>query len=272
MFAGIGMPLQFRRGAAAPSYSAEATAYFAAMSSQPSDARKVLINALIAGLKTDGVWSKLDLFYLLASHDAQSARVNAKTPASNTITETATVTFTADRGYMTDGDTGYLDTNFNPATAGGNWSRHSASLFSWVNSTTRNTPSSLATSAGNTAATITSLHRTAGDVFGGRLNASTTSAFGLVTTRVGSRCLSRTASTTTNAQVDGAESGSASVVASAALTSQNIFLLRQATRSNECDRLACAALGGGLSGAEMTALHNRVSTYLTAIEAAVMSP
>jgi len=250
-------------------YDPDAAAYFAAMSVQPDATRKGLINDYIVGLKADGVWSLLDLVYILASHDSQAAGLNAKTPASNTITVSGTVTFTTDLGYgpATSGGAG-LDTNFNPATAGGNWTQNSASLFSWVNSTTSNTANSLRGTIGNSAATISCLPRTGGDVFTARANAAVVSSFGTIASRLGSRCLSRTASTTTNGQVNGAVSGLTSAVVSSAVTSQNVFLLRQgASSDNDYDRLALATLGGGLTGTQMTALHNRSSTFLTAIGA-----
>ena len=53
----------------------DAQAYFAAMTVQPSAARKGLLRDLIAGLKADGAWAKLRGFWLLAAHDAQAARL-----------------------------------------------------------------------------------------------------------------------------------------------------------------------------------------------------
>jgi hypothetical protein len=250
-------------------YDADAQAYFNAMSVQPDATRKGLINDYIVGLKADGVWSLLDLVYILASHDSQAAGLNAKTPASNTITVSGTITFTTDRGYgpATSAGAG-LDTNFNPATAGGNWTQNSASLFSWVNSTISDTANSVRGTIGNSASTISCLPRTSGDAFTARANAANASTFGTVISRLGSRCLSRTASTTTNGQVNGAASGSTSAVVSTAVSSQNVFLLRQgASSDNDYDRLALATLGGGLTSTQMTALHNRSSTFLTAIGA-----
>lgn len=243
-------------------YSAAASAYFAAMSSQPDATRKGLINTLIEGLTTDGVWSKLDLFYLLASADVQSARLNAKTPAANTITENATCTFTPDRGYTADGVLGYLDTGL-ARNAGGNYAQNSASLFSWINSST-GTTEAVGTFYCNNAVAL--LPDTATGLQG-RVNQTSTATFGNPANRLGSRCISRTASTTTNAQVAGVASGSTSAIVSSALNASNFLLLGEIGTSNSLDRLACAAVGGGLSGTEMTALHNRVSTYLTAIGA-----
>lgn len=93
-----------------------AVAYFAAMSAQPDNTRKTLINTLIVNLKSGGVWAKLDWLSLVASHDAQAARLNAVNPAQ-IMTVVSTPTFTTDRGYTGDGVGTYLNTSWNPTTA-----------------------------------------------------------------------------------------------------------------------------------------------------------
>lgn len=109
-------------------YCAEARAAFAAMTVQPSDALKVLYNTAIMGLKAAGTWAKRDLIYLLNVETAQAARVNLKTPGTYDLTATGGPTFTAKVGYAGNGTTAYLDTGFNPATAGGQFIRDSANL------------------------------------------------------------------------------------------------------------------------------------------------
>lgn len=250
-------------------YDPDAAAYFAAMSVQPDDARKSLINDLIVGLKADGVWSKLDLFYLLALGTQQAANLNAKTPASFTVTPAGTTTFTADRGYTGNGTTGYLDTGFNPTTAPTpNWTQNSASLFCYVNAATSNTANNALFTWGNTPNSLRMTPWSGASNVVHRVNNGNSTFSGTITSRIGSQAVSRTASTTTNAQMNGAAFGATDVTASAAVSSANAELLRLAgTIYNGNDRIACAALGGGLSGAEMTALHNRTLTYLTAIGA-----
>lgn len=96
-------------GGGGPTYSAEATAYFAAMSVQPSTALKDLVEALITTLKADDVWNYLLWLGLGPMHDAQAARVNLKTPAQ-VASAVNSPTFTAKQGYAGDGATSYLDT------------------------------------------------------------------------------------------------------------------------------------------------------------------
>jgi len=99
------------------SYSAEALAVFAAMTTPPTDARKLLIDACIAALKTGGVWTLLDVLYVFAAPDTQSALLNWKNPGTNNAVETVAPTHVADRGYTSNGTTQYL-TSYNPSTAG----------------------------------------------------------------------------------------------------------------------------------------------------------
>jgi hypothetical protein len=56
--------------------NAEATALIARMTIAPNARRKRAIDTLIGALKTAGVWTKLDTFYVMAAHDAASARLN----------------------------------------------------------------------------------------------------------------------------------------------------------------------------------------------------
>lgn len=62
-----------RRGVASTclvgvSYAPEAQAYFAAMTVQPSAARKDIINTCINALIAAGVWAKLDWLSLMAAN------------------------------------------------------------------------------------------------------------------------------------------------------------------------------------------------------------
>jgi hypothetical protein len=99
-------------------YAEESTALFAAMSSQPTDERKLQIDAFIVSVKATGVWSLLDVFYMFASHDSQAARLNWKNPGTLTATVAAgSPTFTTDRGYTGDGLTAYISLGYDPSVS-----------------------------------------------------------------------------------------------------------------------------------------------------------
>jgi|GEM_PF-1652617 len=127
---------------------ADADALFAAMDVAPSDVRKARIKVLIAALKAAGVWSKLDLLYMLAAHDAQAARLNWINPATFTATEIDGPVFTTDRGYATDGAASVLSFGWRPID-GVKLQRNSASIGGWcvANGSWINAPLSLSGSA-----------------------------------------------------------------------------------------------------------------------------
>src|SRR5215213_2374639 len=100
-------------------YEAETTAIVAAMTSAPDATRQGQINTLVAALKTAGVWTKMDVLYILAAHHEQAGRVNWKNPGTLTASLISTPTFTTDRGYTSNGTSTSLNTGYNPVTFSG---------------------------------------------------------------------------------------------------------------------------------------------------------
>jgi hypothetical protein len=86
------------------------------------------ITALIDGLVADGVWSKLDAFYLPAQQNATDALLNL---VGTSYPLTGTATFTTYQGFS--GFSGSaLDTGFNPTTASSpKFTQDSASISGW---------------------------------------------------------------------------------------------------------------------------------------------
>lgn len=87
-------------------------------------------NDLICGMVSKGLWTKADAIYVLATQNTTSARLNLKS-SSFSLTAMNSPTFTIDRGYAGNGTTSYLDTGFNPSTAGGVFTQNSASMGVW---------------------------------------------------------------------------------------------------------------------------------------------
>lgn len=116
--------LLFGRGDA---YDPSASALFARMTTQPSGARKTIINNLIVGLKADGIWSLLDVFVVPAAHDSQAGLLNWISTSFNG-TAVNSPTFTADRGFTGDGISMYINSNWIPATNGVNFVQNDASF------------------------------------------------------------------------------------------------------------------------------------------------
>jgi len=94
----------------------EAAALVLRFTTEPDDARKALIDGRFTAGKALSFWAKLDALWVHAAHGAEAARLNWMGDYYNCIPVNNPV-FTADRGYMGDGSSSYLDTQFNPRTA-----------------------------------------------------------------------------------------------------------------------------------------------------------
>jgi hypothetical protein len=237
---------------------ASAAAYFAAMSSQPSQARKQLINALIIGLKADGLWTKISWLSLLASHDSQSGRLNAKDPTKS-FTANGTTTFTADRGFAGDGSTGYLDAGETPQAAGV-FAQDSAFMSVYFNV--------LGTGGGK--ANAGQPDASNGVLFynsnWGKINHSTF-VFPTAVYATGLTSITRTGAAAGKFYANGSPNGTFSNTSTAPLA-LNMRALVSGNGAQFTDgRIALMAWGSALSDADAAALYGRINTYLTAIGA-----
>lgn len=170
---GFGFSAAIGSGGEAGAYTftnAEAAALVARFTAPPPASRKALIDTFVGALKTAGVWAKLDFLHVMAAHDAQAARQNWIADAFHASVASGPV-FTADRGYQTDGLASYVETNFNPSTAVGKFTRDSAVFGAW-NLTDEAWGASLASSAGwfDGVDGVTILFRNLSDLSGGRIN------------------------------------------------------------------------------------------------------
>jgi len=116
---------------AVSAYCAEATALFARMTTPPTETRKGQINTLITSLKTAGVWTKLDVFYVFAAADQQAALLNWKGDTNN-ATAVNSPSFVADSGFKSDGSTSWVNTHYNPYVDSVNFSILSAHISVYV--------------------------------------------------------------------------------------------------------------------------------------------
>lgn len=112
--------------------NSEAETYVTAMTEEPDDTRKELIDTYIGALKTAGIFADLDLLYLLAAHDVQAARLNVISPATFTLANVgAGPGFTQDRGFTGNGSSTALNTQFTPSTDGTNFLQDDSSIWFW---------------------------------------------------------------------------------------------------------------------------------------------
>jgi hypothetical protein len=254
---------------------ADTWAWIVAMTVTPSFARQTLINALVGSLKTAGVWSKLDALYLLAAHDAQAARLNAKAPASFALTVVSSPVFTVDHGYKGTGlgstAGGYLTSPFTPSTAGGQWTQNSAHLGVYVRTACSSVASVQAAEIGvssGPAAYIFTKHATAGNISTALDDTTISSTAGGMPNGLGHFCTSRTASTGYAKYHDGVAQAAATVT-STGLPGSSVSILRATTTSYSDAELCAAHWGGGLTATEAGDLRAALHTYLAAIGAVV---
>lgn len=97
----------------------------------PSLAVSKFQNKLLVDLKTAGVWAKLDsLFVFAGDGDLDFASVDWKLLQQGTNNST---TYSSNQGIIANSITSaYFDTNFNPSTAGTNYTQNNASRYAYV--------------------------------------------------------------------------------------------------------------------------------------------
>lgn len=108
--------------------NSEAAALVAAMNVAPNPTRLALIDAFIGGLKAGSIWSKLDVLWVLAAHEEQAARLNWKSPGNFTLTAVNGPAFAVDQGFTPNGSSSWLDTGWDRATNGLQYTQNDAHI------------------------------------------------------------------------------------------------------------------------------------------------
>lgn len=261
---GLSIPEVAGRRAAQDPASA---ALIARMSVAPDMGRSGLIDGLVRALKGAGVWGKLDALYLLAAHDAQAARLNWVS-ASYGLSVSGSPGFTADRGFTGDGNAAYLDSGFNPATAGGRFAQNDAHMGVWIGTDVASTAQF---DIGSTRAAINSRRAS---VAAARLFANAVAGDELAlspATSVGWTCWSRGGSANYAAVRNGVAPTAVSQI-SGGLLSLPFYILAQSTMgpaatAHSMRRVQAACWGSQLSSGEMAALHGALAAYMAAVGA-----
>lgn len=252
----LGSPAIIRRGAAGPTYSAEATAYFAAITAPLGDPLKELVDDLVASLKADSVWPLIDWLGLGPMHDEQAARVNLKNPAQVASIGGSPV-FAAKQGYAGDNTAAYLDSG----VLGSALTDTDTSLFVWV----RTNGSVLKSVAGYRNGRHV-LQQGSTSKSNSRLITNTITSTSLTNSGSGQfLCASRSGTTSTH-QVNATIEDTDTVVTDASLNNQNIrFLADSASFSNA--QLSAWGFGKALNNTLANALNTHFQTFKTAAEA-----
>jgi hypothetical protein len=242
---------------------------FLARTSGLSGTETTAYTNLICGLVTDGTYSLLDALYIFASNTTTTANLNLISTSFG-LTLTGALTFAADVGYTGDGSTGFLDTHLTPSTGGTNFVLNSASIGTYIQSTTANTASVIM--GGATTGTFAYMSPVnTGNVFTWDMNDNSFPSF-TNTNPQGAWINSRNSSSSTTSLYKNGSATPAGTSGSATSTSLTadtilIFALRNnGTPGNFTNYQASAAfIGGGLSASQAVAVNNRINAYMIAL-------
>jgi hypothetical protein len=260
---GIGLGFGVSRGDAP--IDADAVTLFAAMSTPASGDRQELIDSTIKRLKAAGIWSKMDLIYTLAAHDAQARRLNWKAPGSFALTDVSTgPTFVTDRGDTGNGSSTALDTGFTPATHGANYTQDSASLWVWCLTNVAENAADIGAAVTHNAFIRT---RSAGDAISGTVNSGSTST-AVMANSIGFTGMSRPNASTERIFKNGAQVGSDLSVTSTGRPAGAIRICGRATDLWSTKQIAFAAVGGDLTVTEAASFYAIILDYLEGVGAA----
>lgn len=94
----------------------------------PAAATLTAMNTLILAMKSGGFWAEQDLILNFAYNNtglSDFCKINWKTPADTLATLNGGLTYQAS-GFLGNASDGYIDTNWNPATYGGNYTLNNA--------------------------------------------------------------------------------------------------------------------------------------------------
>jgi hypothetical protein len=217
-----------------------------------SEGRQTIVNTLIAGLKADGIWTKLDRLWLFAAENSPSALTDLV--GLTLASETGTPTFTVDEGYT--GSAGnWVSSNF----AGSNLQQDSASLAAWslsagqINGAMIGTDNTYIIPRDLSDQSVFQSNTLSG---GGGIGASTDGT--------GFWHMSRTASNLTTLYRNGS-SHDTSVSTSTSWGATVICFFHEGGGFWWPGQTACGVIGDGLDSTESSNLYTRLQTYLTAV-------
>jgi hypothetical protein len=252
-------------------FSSQANALFAAMTTPPTAGRKVLINNFINQLVNNGYWGNIDVLQVMAAETEQAGQLNWKNPGTNTITIVNAPTFTVDRGYTFDGVNQSADTNFNPTSGTPALTQNANFIFCWelLNVQSANSQCGWQATSGFTLAS-----RGTTDNYAMRVSQTAATISSNNTDGTGLYAAIRTGSAATRMFKNGANStvNSGANQTSTALVNHN-FLLGTSNLSGfrNC-KLAIFGCGGGITVAStrdafMATLYGAANAYLQAVGA-----
>lgn len=240
-----------------------------------SGARLKLVDALIDGLQLDGVWQKLDRLWLRAAENSASALTDIV--ADSLASVVGTPTFTTDRGYTGQDaalPTSYINSNFNPTTAGQLFVQNSGHISMWVVTNTAAVNGGAIMGLQNAGATSTILFDTFtdGNIYAGVNDNVASVALGVPASRAGHWCASRTGAAAEVIYHDAVSFSTPNGASTAPILNAPFLELCYSeagtAKLGTPNQIAVTTIGSGLTATDVTNLRSRLLTYLTAVGAA----
>lgn len=227
---------------------------------EPSSATLSAMNTLTDSIGST-IWGLIDVFYVMSLNNASltdTYRVNLKTPASNLITSNGAISYGL-AGPQGDGVSAFLDTNFNPSTAGGNYALNSASRLLWVYTDDAGAPTVMDGTSNASFNIISSNNGTSH-----RINAGASGVLNSAVDMVGTGYKAINRSTSTDVQLYKVLTKSDRTQTSSSIFNGNQYIFRSGT-SYSTHRISFYAMGGSLSEVQHNTLQAAMSAYLTAL-------
>ena len=256
----------------------ETDALLAALTGTYNSARQEAINTMILDLKDAGVWAKYDQICVTGLNITDSL-VNWKSPGTFNPSLVGSPAFAADRGFT--GSTGnYINSNFNPVTAAGNYSQDSAHLAVYNRTDANSNGFEIGSQqSGTLRRSGIRLSRASSPTGRGEwvVNSNSISATGGITGNLGLYLATRTAASGADATKfygdSGAILGTSSTVSNT-LLDQPFYVLainNNGSPGNQSNRqLAAWSIGAGLTDTEAADYRAALETYLDFIGAGVV--
>lgn len=221
----------------------------------PSLAQQVKQNKLVADLKNAGIWNKLDTFAVFAT-DGSSNFALIDWKRLSLYTNVNSCAFTANAGFQGNGTSSYIDTNFNPATNGVNYTLNNASRFLWnkiISASSRYMDGNIIANTNGIYSNNSTNHR---------INQGTTNLSASVTLNtIGFISINRTSST--NVELFDDTTQYSRTANSSSINSNNQFIFRGGTLYAN-SQTSFYGMGASLIS-ENTSLYNALNTYLTSL-------
>lgn len=275
---GIGLGLNKSRGSAsfASAYTDALVGRSVSDGNTPATGAALMaLDTLLATFETEGIDVLLDAIWVFATNgDRAFARYNVINPGTYDCTENGTLAFTNLEGFAGNGTTGYLNTNWNPNGAAGNYSKDNASIGAYVRSFGNMSNSTILmgmrTGANNNTTALSHRANSATVLISGVNNDAGADLPTLShSTETGLMMAFRSASTGYGIYENGTLEVSVTRTSNAALTSENMYIGAlnggSATAVSFCTAQFSIAFVGANLNSKAAALFTAIETYMDAI-------